>query len=135
MSHYSPPPGAVQRPSKRPRCDGNPPQATPPWSHAFVFAYVRSHLDPVRFELHWWDHQDPPIRQVSYDRRPLHGQWTFSEGAAGEPNVFEVSFNANPERGWRVHRFVQIDETNVYRFIANDPAWHVILIHKPEESW
>ena len=65
----------------------------------------------------------------------MHGQWTFFEGAAGEPNVFEVSFNAQPERATRVHRFVQIGETNVYRYIADHPAWHVILIHLPEESW
>ena len=134
MTH-DPSPGAVQRPSKRPRCDGIPPQATPSWSHAFVFAYVRGHLDPVRFELHWWDHHDLPIRQVSYNRRCLHGEWTFLEGSEGEPNVFVVSFNAQPERVTREHRFVQIAETNVYRYIANDPAWQVILIHLPEESW
>ena len=76
-----------------------------------------------------------PVRYVSYENVDLLGQWNFSEGAAGEPNVFEVVFNTNPEREWRVHRFVQIRETNVYRHRDDHPGWHIFLVHLPNESW
>ena len=75
------------------------------------------------------------VRHVSYHNRDLHGQWNFFEGAAGEPNVFEVLFNTNQGQEGRMHRFVQIKETNVYRFTADHPSWHMFLIHLPDESW
>ena len=134
MTH-DPPPGAVQRPSKRPRRDGARPANSLPLSHAFVFHYVTAHTEPVRIELHERPLGDELRRQVSYNHGALQGHWTFSEGAAGEPNVFEVHFNAQPDRDWRMHRFVQIKDTNVYRHIAEHPSWRVILIHLPEESW
>ena len=76
-----------------------------------------------------------PVRYVSYENVDLLGQWNFSEGAAGEPNAFEVVFNTNPGQEWRMHRFVQIKDTKVYRFTDDDPSWHMFLIHLPDESW
>ena len=134
MTH-DPSPGAVQRPSKRPRRDGARPANSLPLSHAFVFHYVRADTQPVRIELHERPLGDELQRQVSYNHEPLQGHWTFSEGSEGEPNVFEVHFNARPERPLKMHRFMQIGKTNVYRHISELAEYNVILIYLPEESW
>ena len=134
MTH-DPPPGAVRRPSKRPRRDGARPANSHEFGHAFVFHYVRSHTAPVRLELHERPNGDEIARLVSFNNGALQGHWTFSEGAEGEPNVFEVHFNARPERPLKMHRFVQIGKTNVYRHISERAEYNVILIHLPEESW
>ena len=76
-----------------------------------------------------------PVRYVSYENVDLLGQWNFSEGAAGEPNVFEVVFNTEAGQECKMRRFVQIKDTNVYRFTDDDPGWQMFLIHLPEESW
>ena len=134
MTHV-PSPGAVQRPSKRPRRDGARPANSLPLSHVFVFHYVRAHTCPVRIELHERPLGDELQRQVSYNHGALQGHWTFSEGAEGEPNVFEVHFNARPEKPLRMHRFEQIAETSVYRHISERAEYNVILIYVAEESW
>ena len=134
MTLYSAP-GAVQRPSKRPRCNGAPPPGWSLLSHAFVFHYVRDSFAPARLVLHELYFGERPVRYVSYENVDLLGQWNFSEGAAGEPNVFEVVFNTNPGQEWRMHRFVQIKDTDVYRYTDDDPSWHMFLIHLPDQSW
>ena len=134
MTH-DPSPGAVQRPSKRPRRDGAPPANSLPLSHAFVFHYVRADTEPVRIELHERPLGDELRRQVSYNHGALQGHWTFSEGSEGEPNVFEVHFNEQPEGELRMHRFLQIQGSETYCYIADNYLSHVFLIHLPDESW
>ena len=134
MTH-DPPPGAVQRPSKRPRRDGARPANSHEFGHAFVFHYVRSHTAPVRLELHERPIGDEVARLVSFNNGPLQGHWTFSGGAEGEPAFFEVHFNARPDRALKEHRFVQIHDTIVYRHIERVAEYNVILIYLQDESW
>ena len=135
MTPYSSP--GAERPSKRLRCNGAPPAGFPPLSHAFVFEYVRGDFGPARLVLSEEYFGEQLVRPVCgyHLGLGLDGHWNFFEGAAGEPNVFEVVFNTNPGQEWRMHRFVQIKDTDVYRYTDDDPSWHMFLIHLPEESW
>ena len=42
---------------------------------------------------------------------------------------FVVHFNADPNKQVKYHRFVQVDQTNVYRHIAPTAEWSVVVIN------
>ena len=100
---------------------------------AQTFCYVRGNTPETTLQLL---HNG----QVSYGSNEPHGAWTYEWRASGVDGwraaygkgVFTMCFQGNltsdkPPRG---HVFTQLDDTNAYRLIEQNPAWSVVIIEK-----
>ena len=63
------------------------------------------------------------------EQKGFHDHWEYNWDVVSQQGVFVVHFNADPNKQVKYHRFVQVDQTNVYRHIAPTAEWSVVVIN------
>jgi len=98
--------------------------ATVPHVLCHSFWYIRGNTETVSLRL--LKRGDEHV--VSHAGRRFHGNWEYNWDVVSQQGVFVVHFNAGPNKPVKYHRFVQVDQTNVYRHIAPTAEWSVVVI-------